>query len=495
MDIINEDEKNSIKTSIGKNGYTILKSSLQEYELNQIKKDLTVKPKVCQNYGADAATIEPIILYLENEDKIYVPRYYGVGKFNQPSRIKLQEPQPANLNFPLSLRKQQEGIVDCYFKNIDLSNDRGGGGVICAGCGVGKTVISLYVASKIKLKTIVIVHKEFLMNQWVERIEQFLPGAKIGRIQGEKIDIEDKDIVIGMLQSVSMHQYPAYVFKGFGLAIYDECHHLGARVFSKALRKTAFKYTLGLSATPSRKDGLTRVFLWYLGDIVYKQGKNTDSDVDVKVYYYHNDDPTYNKEVRNFKKQIMNPIIINNIAQCEKRNNFILSLLPKLLDEGRTILILTERISQVTYIHDIIEEQELTTIGKYIGRLKQEVLDESLKCRIIIGTYNMIEEGFDCKSLDTLIMATPKVDIEQSVGRILRKQKEERTIKPLVIDVYDQFANCVNKGKKRLTFYKKQKYNVTKFMIDDNQVPYLEIKMKDEQKGRKDKKSEMTFSF
>jgi predicted helicase len=117
--------------------------------------------------------------------------------------------------------------------------------------------------------------------------------------------------------------------------------------------------------------------------------------------------------------------------------------------------------------------------------LKQEVLDESLKCRIIVGTYNMIEEGFDCKALDTLIMATPKVDIEQSVGRILRKQKDERTIKPLVIDVYDQFANCLNKGKRRLTFYKKQKYNLMKKMVDDNQTPVLILDMKDEPKKKK----------
>ena len=476
--------------SVGKNGYTILKDKLDKQKLTSLKKLLTVKPKICQNYGApDQASIEPIILYQENKDKIYIPRYFGNVKYGLPIKSKIQECLSANLNFPLSLRDQQKHIVECYLKHIH--EEMGGGGVICAGCGVGKTVISLYIAAHFKVKTLVIVHKEFLMNQWIERINQFLPGAEIGTIQGDKADVDGKDIVIGMLQSVSMHKYPQYVFKNFGMVIYDECHHLGARVFSKALRKTSFKYTLGLSATPNRKDGLTKVFLWYLGDIVYKQESNDDSDVDVVVYYYHNDDPKYNKEVRNFKKQIMNPIIINNIAECVKRNQFILSLLPKLIDEGRTILILTERISQVSYLHDYIEEKKIASVGKYIGRLKQEVLDESLKCRIIVGTYNMIEEGFDCKSLDTLIMATPKVDIEQSVGRILRKQKDERTIKPLVIDVYDQFANCVNKGKRRLTFYKKQKYNLSKKMVDDNQTPTLVIDMKEEPK----KKKKIVYNF
>lgn len=477
--------KSLLESSIGKNGYTIFKNKLTEQQLKMLKKELSVKPKACINYGMDNQEVEPIILFSENKEKIYIPRYYGGLKYGLPVKSKIQDCLKVELNFPLKLRPQQTHIVDCYLKNID--EEIGGGGVICAGCGVGKTVIGLYIAGHFKVKTLVIVHKEFLMNQWIDRINQFLPNSRIGTIQGEKADIEEKDIVIGMLQSVSMHKYPPYVFEQFGFVIYDECHHLGARVFSKALRKTTFKYTLGLSATPNRKDGLTRVFLWYLGDIVYKQGKNEDSDVDVCIYYYNNSDTKYSKEVRNFKKQIMNPIIISNIAQCKKRNDFILSILPKLIEEGRYLLILTERISQVTYLFDSIEEKKIATVGKYIGKLKQEVLDESLKCRIIVGTYNMIEEGFDCKSLDTLIMATPKVDIEQAVGRILRKQKEERTIKPLVIDLYDQFANCVNKGKRRITFYRKQKYNIINKMVDDDQEKALIIDMKDDKKSKKEK--------
>ena len=78
------------------------------------------------------------------------------------------------------------------------------------------------------------VHKEFLLNQWKERIQEFIPNAKIGRIQSNKIFIEDYDIVIGMLQSISMKTYDPEVFSEFGLVIY-ECHHLGAETFSKKL--------------------------------------------------------------------------------------------------------------------------------------------------------------------------------------------------------------------------------------------------------------------
>lgn len=484
-----------MRTSLGKNGYTIYKSTLQEYELHQIKKDLTVKPKICGNYGPDEP-IEPIILYRENKDKIYIPRYYGVQKFGEPQKNKLDKAKNVNLDFPFSLRPQQTIIVDSYFKNIDLSSNLGGGGLICAGCGVGKTVMSLYIASKIKLKTLVIVNRGDLKDQWIERIQYFLPDAKIGFIQGSKADVDDKDIVVAMLHSISGHKYPNYVFNDFGFVIYDECHHLGARMFSQSFKKTNFKYTLGLTATLRRGDGLINIILWNLGDVVYKQGTNTDSDIDIKIYQYNNNDPKYNKEVRNFKKQIMNPIIINNIAECKKRNDFIISLLPSLIEEGRTILIITERKSQVTYMYDSIQEQKIATIGKYIGGLKRDILKESLKCRIIIGTYNMLEEGFDCKTLNTLIMATPKSDIQQTVGRILRLEKHKRTIKPLVIDIYDQFANCINKGKRRIAYYRKQKYNIDNYLIDDNQDPRTQIKLEKDNKNKKVKKAKnINYSF
>ena len=481
------------KKSIGKNGYSLIKDELTDIQIKQLKKDLAVLPKVCQNYGLAEDKTEPIILYKENVEKIYIPRYFGINKYGTVDKFKIQKAQCANLNFNSELRSHQKHIVECYTKNID--SKIGGGGIICAGCGVGKTVISLFIASHLKVKTLVIVHKEFLMNQWIDRINEFLPGAKVGTIQGTKTDVIDKDIVIGMLQSVSMHKYENNIFDDFGLAIYDECHHLGARVFSKALRKTNFKYTLGLSATPTRKDGLTKVFLWYLGDIVYKQEKTDDSNIDVYIYHYINSDTTYCKEELNFKKQIMNPKIINNIAKCKKRNDYIISLIPNLISQNRTILILTERIAQVDYIYDKVKEFEMTTIGKYIGKLRQDVLDESLKCRIIIGTYNMIEEGFDCKTLDTLIMATPKVTIEQSVGRILRKQKEERTIKPLIIDIYDLFANNLNKGKKRLTFYKKQKYTIKTYNVNDDQTPTCISEIKNDNAKSSKTNQKMTYRF
>ena len=148
-----------------------------------------------------------------------------------------------------------------------------GGGLLEIDTGLGKTVIALNILTKLNVKTLIIVHKEFLMNQWIERIEEFIPTAKVGKIQGSKKDIEGKEIVIGMLQSLSMKDYDYELFNSFGLTIIDEVHHMGAEVFSQALYKVVTKYMLGLSATMDRKDGLTSVFKMFIGDIIHKEKK------------------------------------------------------------------------------------------------------------------------------------------------------------------------------------------------------------------------------
>ena len=94
--------------------------------------------------------------------------------------------------------------------------------------------------------------------------------AKVGIIQQDVIDTDGKDIVIGMLQSISKDKYSSDIFKDFGLVIFDEAHHAPSQYFSKALPIIACKKTLALSATPNRADKLEKILFWYFGDIMYK---------------------------------------------------------------------------------------------------------------------------------------------------------------------------------------------------------------------------------
>ena len=114
--------------------------------------------------------------------------------------------------------------------------------------------MALKIISLISKKTLIIVHKEFLMNQWIERINEFLPGARIGKIQGTSFDIDNKDIVIGMIQTLYDKEYPSNAFSSFGITIVDEVHRIGSEQFSRTLFKTITPYMLGISATVERKD-------------------------------------------------------------------------------------------------------------------------------------------------------------------------------------------------------------------------------------------------
>ena len=476
-------------TSISNKGVILYKTlaitsaSCNDTIIENIKSDLTIKPFVCPGYGNED-DITPYKIYLENTDKLYMPYYYAIAKFGGiPPKSKIPSPEPITITFSSErqMRPYQIDIIATYM----ASATKIGGGIISVGCGRGKTVMALKILEELKVKTLILVHKEFLMNQWVDRIKEYLPTARVGYIQGKMLDIRDKDIVLAMVQSLSDprkdRDYPPEIFNGFGLIIADECHHMAARQFCRALGKYTFKYTLGLSATPNRADGLSQVFKWYLGEIVYKDAEIKKSAEDialdhipnasVKIYRYSNTDYTYCKEMLNYKKKADIVKMKGNIAKCERRTRFIISFIPGLIAEGRTILILSSLRNHIAQMLQWITNMAIPecTIGLYIGGMKQRDLDESAKCRVIIATFNMAEEAFDCKTLNTLIYATPHKNIEQAVGRILREEKQKRAFIPLVIDVQDMFSSFKNWNRIREKYYNGvgKEYPSEYFDVDD----------------------------
>ena len=417
--------KKEAKTILTKRGYAIVKKRFHFTEIDKCKKDLTVKPYVKEDYGAKPT---PFPIYLESSKKLYLPKHYGLEKFGEPDQVKITKGIEINLEFKGQLRPKQTPIVQAFLKSTDNGtfHTKSNGGIISVPCGWGKTIIALNLISKLKRKTIIIVHKGFLLNQWEQRIKEFLPGAKIGRIQGPTIDIEGKDIVIAMLQSISMKDYDTSVFEDFGFTIVDECHHIAAEVFSRSLPKINSYYSLGLSATPNRADGLQTVFAMFLGPMLYRITSADDKKVLVRVIEYNDNNATYSKnEITGYGK-ICVPRMITNISENENRNKLIVFLAKKLVDAGKQVLLLSDRRNHLSYLYGKINE--FTTVGYYVGGMKQKDLDISEKANVILGTFPMSSEGLDIPTLDSIIFATPKSSIEQSIGRITRKKHEELPI-------------------------------------------------------------------
>lgn len=493
------------------------------------------------------------------------------------------------------------------------------------------TVMALNIISRLKKKTLVVVHKEFLMNQWIERIQQFLPDARIGKIQGQTIDIENKDIVIGMLQSLSMKDYHSNTFDSFGLNIVDECfpagskvytekgyiniedlkkyvgkltiksynhtkntyenrlltnwferpekrclrltfhkivddkipqdyykdifgninvsnsidcsedhrifsqtrnayiyakdlkndeiilgvygckytilhkinigikgplydigvdenhnffvsgtmkfhpvlvhncHHIGAEVFCRSLFKVVTKYMLGLSATMNRKDGLSKVFKYFIGNVAYKEKREGDDSVLVKIINYKNEDPEFSETVYNFKGQVHYAIMIRKLCEFNHRTEFVLNVLQDILNSktNEQIMILAHNKSVLKYLYDAIEHRNIATVGYYVGGMKEAALKETEGKQVVIATYAMAEEALDIKTLSCLIMATPKTDVTQAVGRILRMKHKQ----PLVVDIVDQHDIFQRQSIKRLRFYKKCNYRI----VETESYKYLDF--------------------
>jgi len=445
---------NEIATYLGQKGYTIKKEYMMMEEQNLIKKELMMKPYVPKNSLAKPNSFP---IYRESHKKLYIPKFYGIKNYGDPEVSKIGSGKEITIDFKGELRDYQLPIVDAYMKAAEEK----GGGLLELHTGAGKTVCGLRIISKIKRKTLIIVHKEFLLRQWVERIEQFLPTAKVGRIQGSIIDIEGKDIVIGMLQSLSMKDYDIKLFKDFGLTIVDEVHHISSEVFSRALFKIVTRYTLGLSATMTRKDGLTKVIKMFLGDVVFSKKRKGENKVLVKAIEYISNDNEFDNEVLNWRGQVNYTSMIKKLCEYNRRSEFLLHVLEDTIKKGKVedqIMILGHNKNLLRYLHDAIKHRNIATVGYYVGGMKEVDLKISEGKKVIIGTYAMAEEGLDIKTLTTLLMATPKVSVNQAVGRILRKKDHEA----LVLDIVDVHSIFQRHWTKRLSFYKKQKFKVIK---------------------------------
>ena len=398
-----------LNTYLGQKGYTILKKEISIEQQQNIREELTVKPYV---HGAPVNATTTFPVYRESNSKLYIPHYYGIKKFGLPTTYKIPEGLDINLKFQGSLRENQKQVVETYINHV--SSISVGGGLLELPCAFGKTVLSINIISLLKKKTLIIVHKEFLMNQWIERINQFLPGARIGKIQGQLIDIEDKDIVLGMLQSLSMKEYPSSTFESFGLTIIDEVHHISSQTFSCALFKLVTKFMLGLSATMTRKDGTTSVFKMFLGEVVYKGQREENHSVEVRAIEYSNNNEDFNKVIHDYRGNVQYSTMISKLCEYNHRTEFILRILVDMLTENpsQQVMMIAHNKNVLKYLHDAIVHRNICTVGYYLGGMKETALKETEGKQVVIATFSMAAEALDIKTLTTLIMVTPKTDIE-----------------------------------------------------------------------------------
>lgn len=432
--------------SLSRNGYHV---QLSEEVRKEIKKELTVR-------GVENALgfrPPPFKVFREgSKGSLIVPRSYGISKFGPAAKDRRADPARADIVFTGKLRAETRQL-EAFEKGVQAFQEHGGG-VLSLAPGFGKTVLGLAFSAQLKVRTMIIVHKEFLANQWRDRIKEFCPGATIGRVQQDEMDT-DKDFVIAMIQTLCVREHAPDDFDSIGLLIVDEAHHIGAAAFSQTMFKVAAKYTLGLTATPERKDGLTDILYWFMGPEFFRIQRENQKTTEVRMMYF--DAPEFREAppVSRFGKINMAGMT-TLLTEINLRNEFILKLIRDSLKEGRRVLVLSDRREHCVWINS---QFEFKISGLYYGGLSEKELEESSKKPVVIGTFAMAQEGLDIPVLDTVILSTPHSDVTQAVGRIMR-ETAGKVNNPLIYDIVDRWSVFYSMAKKRTAFYRKAGFHI-----------------------------------
>lgn len=471
------------KTYFGPKGYSIFKNSISVQEQYEIRDELTIIPQTTthsknQKYG-DAI---PFPIYKESQNKLYVPRNYGTKKYGPPQQNKLTAYTKVNLTYagPM-LRDYQRDIVETYMSLVQNSY----GGIFELPCGKGKTACAIKIIQELGVKTLYVVVNDSLGYQFKESATRFLPGVRLGTIQGPIIDIEDKDIVVATVQSLSQKDYPESLFSSFGLIISDEVHMVGTSVFSRALSKVNTPYTLGMSATVDRKDGLELVVKHYLGDIFYRMEREPNSEVKVSGYFYQVDDPEFNEPVVSYDGNTNYVGMLSKVQHYFPRTLWVSQIIKTVFEQkpGQQLLVLAHHKPFIHELKKLLVEANFATVGLCIGGMKESAIEESKSKNIIIATYKKASVGLDIITLTTLILSTPQVDVVQSVGRILRTDK----VKPHIVDIVDPHDTFINQWNKRKAYYNSLNYKISKFLKDSNYQTPVELRQKNNKPKNKPK--------
>jgi superfamily II DNA or RNA helicase len=362
------------------------------------------------------------------------------------------------------LSEVQEQAVNS-FKKKDI-------GILVAPPGAGKTVMGCALIAQRKVSTLILVHRQPLLEQWKDRLTQFLDidSKEIGIFKGSKKKAKGK-IDIAMIQSLSKIEDFSDFAEKYGQVIIDECHHIPAISFEAILKQFQSKFILGLTATPKRKDGLERILYQQCGPIQHTIDSVDGSGLEKKVIFKE----TGLKFPEEVGPQPPYHIVAELVSTNKKRNQLIVGDILQALEIKRFPLVIADRKDQIEYlsatVRGSVSESSLQVFkldGEMSPKVRREVVDgvlfayENQTPVVLFATASLIGEGFDMPELDTLILATPlsfEGRMIQYAGRLHRQSKGKSNV--LIHDYLDSYSAVLLKMyRNRIKAYKKMGYKI-----------------------------------
>lgn len=328
--------------------------------------------------------------------------------------------------------------------------------IVNASTGFGKTFIGCCWMAMLECTTLVLVTKSDLEDQWRDSFEKFLglESKDVGLIKGDICDVAGKKVAIGYVQSMmKQKRYQSWVYKYFGNVIFDEVHLLAADKFVNCCWQLPGMFRLGLSATLDRSDGKQHVFKDHIGHSVI-QAELLPMQFNVAVVRTGVTCPRhiYYKPGRTMQ-------LNNFLGQHQYRQELITSKILKAYNKGRNVVCFADTKAHLEYAHQCLIDAgvKISDIGFYVGlpsgakQADKDNLKEQAFKRIVLATYKMTQYGTDYPHWDTAVLMTPRSDVRQIVGRVLR-EKEGKMV-PLVFDFVDNVGLLEKYYRKRRHWY------------------------------------------
>ena len=321
-------------------------------------------------------------------------------------------------------------------------------GILCAPTAFGKTAVAAWLIAKRKVNTLVVVHRQQLLDQWQERLGMFLdmPAKSIGHIGGGKMD-RTGCVDVAVIQSLYRKDGVKDFVAEYGQVIVDECHHLSAFTFEQVMRQVKAKYVVGLTATPTRKDGHHPIIYMQCGPVRFNMSARTMTET---TPFEHKMTPRHTEfrmspELTEITIQDTYAALVTDVP----RNEMIASDIVRAIESGRCPLLLTGRTEHLQYFASKLSgvAQHVFVLKGGMGKKQRRATAAALaavpenESRVILATGSYIGEGFDDARLDTLFLAMPiswKGTLQQYVGRLHRLHDNKR-----FVQVYDYVDNYV----------------------------------------------------
>lgn len=377
---------------------------------------------------------------------IWVPRE-AVPYANPPNDFRTADPLPLALNCkPVVWRPEQ---FEKCMQSLYLLRE-GKNHIFEAPTGWGKTVAGSWIAVELGQPTMIVVTKDDLVQQWRDSLVHVLgvPTNLIGHVQGDICDWKGKRFVIGMTQSLMIEgKYPLDMFRYFGLVILDEVHQMAAECFVRVCQSFYAKSRIGFSATPKRSDGKTKLLYWNIGPTLVK-GSVVALKPKILIRQTGWKIPTRRKLVGSSWEHVPIPYapgrmmgVIKAMAGTDVRNMEIVNFVLQSYRAGRITLVMSDlRETHLNRLFQMLAGEGIpgNEIGYYVGGMAKHELTATKNRKVVLATYKMCSTGTDVPHWDTLVMATPRANVKQSVGRIMRVLAGKK--QPVILDLVDKNA-------------------------------------------------------